>query len=215
MKFIIEKAKADIPKTLEDFPLYTTFIINQASQTAQATRPKQVGQLSELFPEYEEEARKNNQTPSVEGWKEFHNQKVPNALQNSFTRLKQMFENFKEAIHKIDDKMIITWLEDLLYEKTFYGLSVENIIREFLRKKHKINSRKATVKEESQNIDFLIMDNEKNKEYKYQIKPISLKGTTYHLVDSSINIVWYKREGESLHIEFDDSYLEKLMSNSK
>ena len=33
-----------------DFPKYTSQLINCANQNAQGTRPKQVGQLSELFP---------------------------------------------------------------------------------------------------------------------------------------------------------------------
>lgn len=35
------------------FPKYTTSIINLANRTAQATRPKNIGQLSELFPEFQ------------------------------------------------------------------------------------------------------------------------------------------------------------------
>ena len=35
-----------------DFPKYTTQIINIASQNAQATRPKVVGQMSELIEEF-------------------------------------------------------------------------------------------------------------------------------------------------------------------
>ena len=38
------------------FPKYTSQLINWANQNAQGTRPRVVGQLSELFPEYEEQA---------------------------------------------------------------------------------------------------------------------------------------------------------------
>lgn len=34
-----------------EFPKYTSQLINWANQNAQGTRPKVVGQLSELFPE--------------------------------------------------------------------------------------------------------------------------------------------------------------------
>lgn len=34
------------------FPKYTTQLINWANQNAQGTRPRVVGQMSELFPEF-------------------------------------------------------------------------------------------------------------------------------------------------------------------
>jgi len=37
-----------------DFPKYTSQLINWANQNAQGTRPKIVGQMSELFPEFGE-----------------------------------------------------------------------------------------------------------------------------------------------------------------
>ena len=38
-----------------NFPKYTSQLINWANQNAQGTRPKVVGQLSDLFPTYESE----------------------------------------------------------------------------------------------------------------------------------------------------------------
>ena len=49
------------------FPKYTSQLINWANQNAQGTRPKVVGQLSDLFPEYESE--ENN--VSIDGWREW------------------------------------------------------------------------------------------------------------------------------------------------
>ena len=42
--------------TNPDFPKYTSQLINWANQNAHGTRPKIVGQLSELFPEYQANA---------------------------------------------------------------------------------------------------------------------------------------------------------------
>ncbi|HII38851.1 TPA: MjaI family restriction endonuclease, partial [Candidatus Micrarchaeota archaeon] len=42
---------AEISEEAKEFPKYTTQIINLANQNAQGTRPKVVGQLSELIQE--------------------------------------------------------------------------------------------------------------------------------------------------------------------
>ena len=47
-----------------DFPKYTTQIINQANQNNQATRPKVVGQMSELI--------QKCPTKSYDGWKRWY-----------------------------------------------------------------------------------------------------------------------------------------------
>ena len=49
------------------FPKYTSQLINWANQNAQGTRPKVVGKLSDLFPEYENETDEI----SIESWKEW------------------------------------------------------------------------------------------------------------------------------------------------
>ena len=47
------------------FPKYTSQLINWANQNAQGTRPRIVGQISELFPEF----TKSTQHITIEYWK--------------------------------------------------------------------------------------------------------------------------------------------------
>ena len=49
-----------------EFPKYTTQIMNLANQNAQGTRPKVVGQMTELFPEFGESPLANG-TLGTEG----------------------------------------------------------------------------------------------------------------------------------------------------
>lgn len=49
------------------FPKYTSQLINWANQNAQGTRPKVVGQLSDLFPEYQEQTERI----SLDSWAAF------------------------------------------------------------------------------------------------------------------------------------------------
>ena len=55
MKFNISNAELSALNdiTNPEFPKYTSQLINWANQTAQGTRPRIVGQLSDLFPEYQ------------------------------------------------------------------------------------------------------------------------------------------------------------------
>lgn len=60
-----ERLVADIEP---DFPKYTTQIMNPANQNAQGTRPKVVGQMSELVEEYKEKYPDGG----YEEWEQFY-----------------------------------------------------------------------------------------------------------------------------------------------
>lgn len=58
------------------FPKYTSQTMNLANQNAQGTRPKVVGNLSELFPKFKSEANSR----SIEEWKDWYEERYPEAL---------------------------------------------------------------------------------------------------------------------------------------
>jgi hypothetical protein len=105
---------------VKDFPLYTTQLINLANQNAQGTRPRVVGQLTELIKECPERA--------YEGWKKWYLSKYPNAIEDATKRINEMMDNLKRAIKSIDESMIKRWVEDLILEKTFIGLRFQEAI---------------------------------------------------------------------------------------
>mgnify|MGYP000630280610 FL=1 len=51
-----------------EFPKHTTQIMNTANQNSQGTRPKVVGQLSEIVEEYKKEYPEGD----FENWKDFY-----------------------------------------------------------------------------------------------------------------------------------------------
>ncbi|OQX71245.1 hypothetical protein B6D52_02245 [Candidatus Parcubacteria bacterium 4484_255] len=57
----------------KDFPKYTTQLINLTNQNAQGTRPRVVGQLSELINECPEK--------TYQGWKKWVSFKIPQHYQ--------------------------------------------------------------------------------------------------------------------------------------
>jgi hypothetical protein len=74
----------------KEFPRYTTQILNLANQNSQGTRPRVVGQLSELIKECPER--------TYEGWKNWYLAKHPKAIKNASEKINEMVDKLKGAI---------------------------------------------------------------------------------------------------------------------
>lgn len=174
-----------------DFPKYTTQLINLANQNAQGTRPRVVGQMSDLIQEFEGK--------SLEEWKEWYNDKMPDAIEDATNRIYPMIANFKEAIIKIDRELVKSWVEDLVIIKTFTGLKFQEAILSKVAKNKSMKYRLAKPDEESKGIDGYIGD-----------KPVSIKPMTYKTksgLPENIEepIIYYDKKKDGLSIEYDDS----------
>ncbi|OQX70953.1 restriction endonuclease, partial [Candidatus Parcubacteria bacterium 4484_255] len=132
----------------KDFPKYATQLINLANQNAQGTRPRVVGQLSELISECPEK--------TYQGWKKWYLSRYPNTIKNATEKINGMMNNLKEAIKSIDKSMIKKWVEDLVLEKTFIGLKFQAAILKKIALIKNTNYKLADPKEESQGIDGFI-----------------------------------------------------------
>jgi len=175
---------------VKDFPLYTTQLINLANQNAQGTRPRVVGQLTELIKECPER--------TYEGWKKWYLSKYPNAVENATGKINEMMDNLKEAIKSIDRPMIKKWVEDLVLEKTFVGLRFQEAILKKVASIKNTNYRLAEPKEESQGIDGFIGD-----------IPVSIKPITYKTKDAlreeiKAKIIFYNKTKSGLEIDADN-----------
>ena len=142
-KDIIEGAEPSF-----DFPKYTTQIINQANQNNQATRPKVVGQMSELI----QECPYN----SYEGWKEWYLERYPDAIDNATDKAYEGVINLRNAIELIDRDMVKEWVTDLVITKTAEGLIFQEAILEHIAEMENTTYRLSTPDEESKGIDGFI-----------------------------------------------------------
>lgn len=176
------------------FPKYTSQLINWANQNAQGTRPRVVGQLSELFPEYEEQARR----VSINDWAEWYISQYPHAIDDATDKIFAQVENLKEAIQLIDRDMIREWVEDLVIVKTFNGLHVQKAILRKIAEIKGRNYRLATPEEESQGIDGYVGM------IPYSIKPDTYK--TMGRLSETINVkmVYYTKKKTGLTVEVDE-----------
>lgn len=177
----------EISGEAKSFPKYTTQIINLANQNAQATRPKVVGQLSELIQKcpYKE----------YEKWKEWYLQQNPNAIQNATDKLLPMIEEMKKAINCINTDMIKKWVEDLVIDKTFIGLRFQEAILKRVAKMKNTSYRLATPQEESRGIDGFIGK-----------MPVSIKPITYNtknMLREQINVkfIFYEKKKDGINVD--------------
>lgn len=171
-----------------DFPKYTTQILNLANQNAQGTRPKVVGQMSELIQEFDGR--------TIDEWIDWYEQKHPDARQEASDKVEDMLNKLKDAILKIDREMIETWVKDLVLYKTFIGLRFQEAILKKVAEIKKTFYKLSTKGEESQGIDGYI-----------GYIPVSIKPHTYRskaslAEDITVQMIYYEKKKDGITIEF-------------
>lgn len=172
------------------FPKYTTMLINQINQTAQGTRPKVVGQMSDLIQEFDGQTLKE--------WKKWYDSKQPEAIEKATAKIYAQFLKLKEAMNQIDENLIREWVKDLVYNKTFCGLKVQQAVISFIAEEvgKKGKWRLANKDEEKEGIDGYIDG-----------KPVQVKSSTYK-TEAQLKeiikapIVYYEKKKTGLEIEF-------------
>lgn len=172
-----------------DYPKYTTQILNLANQNAQGTRPKVVGQMSELIQEFEGR--------TVEEWITWYEERYPEARDNAADKIEDMVNKLKEAINQIDREMIDTWVKDLVLYKTFIGLRFQEAILKKVAEIKNTSYRVADKEEESKGIDGYI-----------GYVPVSIKPATYKsksglAEEIKVEIIYYEKKKDGITIYFD------------
>ena len=182
-----------------EFPKYTTQVMNTANQNSQGTRPRVVGQLSEIIEEYKEEYPEGN----FEDWEEFYydeydgKKRIEDATQKIF----EMVVKMREATKEIDEEMVQRWVEDLVLYKTYTGLGRnEEAIFEKLAEEYGIEYSRSTPEEESKGIDGYLGDQA------VSIKPDTYQQKSRLQEDIQAPIVYYEgyKTNNSLKLHLDE-----------
>lgn len=196
MKFVIKKEELSVLNGIEtpEFPKYTSQLINWANQNAQGTRPRVVGQLSDLFPEYEQEC----DAVSIDSWREWYLKHYPDAIKTATDKIFSQVENLKVAIQLIDKAMVEKWVNDLVISKTYNGLYVQEAILSKLAEKLGVDYRLATADEESQGIDGYVGNTA------YSVKPDSYKTMNRLSETISVKMIFYTKKDSGLTIEVEE-----------
>nr|WP_232054825.1 MjaI family restriction endonuclease [Thermococcus sp. 2319x1] len=181
-----------------ELPKYSSQLINLANQFAQGTRPRVVGQMSELIKEFRESGGR-----TFEDWEQWYLQRYPHAIDEATQKIWNMLGNFKEALGQLKKEDVRKWVEDLVLIKTYEGLMIQEAILKKVAKELSGNYRFATPEEESKGIDgVIIIDN--------QEIPVSIKPKTYvtqerHLPEDLRGyLIVYEKKKNKIIVDYSD-----------
>lgn len=190
MKFKIKNNEIQkiIKGEIIEYPKYSTQLMNLANQNSQGTRPKVVGQLSDLIQEFDGN--------KIDDWETWYLNKKPTAINDAVNKIYPMVELLKDSITKIDRKLVEKWVQDLVITKTFLGLKFQEAILKRISEELKTTYRLASPEEESKGIDGVIGN-----------KPVSVKPVTYKAKMSlneniDVPIIFYDKKKDGINIEF-------------
>lgn len=176
------------------FPKYTTQLINWANQNAQGTRPRVVGRMSDLFPEFMETSNEK----TIASWAKWYQTKYPGAIDTATDKIWNQMLNLKEAIQYIDKDMVRRWVEDLIFNKTFNGMYLQKAILCSLADRLNKPFRPSNPYEEAQGIDGYVGD------ISYSVKPMTYK-TMNRLQETLVGkMIYYEKTSTGLRIEVEE-----------
>lgn len=107
----------------EEFPKYTTQLLNLANQNAQSTRPEYVGKMKDIIKEFESDIPEGE----YDDWVEFYTSEYEGdeKLNESADRLYEMVQNMREAMDRIDEDMAERYVKQLVLYKTYIGKNAD------------------------------------------------------------------------------------------
>lgn len=180
------RAYLDIEKINLD--KYVSPLINLANQYAQGTRPKVVGQMSELIQQF------NGKT--ISEWKQWYLANNPDAIENATKNIWTKIQELKGTINNINESDVEKWVEDLVIVKTFTGLKFQEVILKKAAEIKNTTYRLSNPDEESQGIDGFIGD-----------IPVSIKPTTYKLESAlkeqiEVKIIFYQKLKDGIEVDY-------------
>ena len=189
------KIRADeIKRYLEieeaDFPKYVAPLINLANQYAQGTRPRVVGQMSELIQTFTGK--------TLPEWEKWYLEQKPDAIRNATEKILVMIGNLKEAMNKIDPTMVEKWVKDLVLVKTFSGLKFQEAILKKGAELLETDYRWSVPEEKVKGIDGYIGK-----------IPVSIKPHTYDLKAAlpekiEYKIIRYRKIDDAMEVDYGD-----------
>ncbi len=182
------------------FPKYTSSLINLANNTSQATRPRVVGQMSELVQEF----KLSHPEVNLRTWREWYTEKYPDAVEQATTKTYALLKKYRDALTKVDKDMVREWVEDLVFKKSYQGILYQEVCIKKTAEHFGQTWRLARPAEESQGINGFI-----------HTVPVQVKRSqgSYHVLMDQLppqhRLINYKTKADgSLIVEFRADLLE-------
>ncbi len=172
-----------------DFPKYTSQIINLANQNAQATRPKTVGQMSELIQEFPGR--------EYEEWVQWYTAQKPEAIDQASEKIYDMIVKLRRAMEDIDKALVKKWVENLILTQSYAGQRFQKSILKQIADTKKTDFRLANPEEESKGIDGYIGD------IPVSVKPVTYKSKPMLPEQIEVKIIYYEKKKSGIKVFYD------------
>jgi len=190
IKLTNEQIRQALEIPFPSFPKYVTQLINLANQNAQGTRPRVVGQLTDLIQEFPGK--------TLSEWEQWYLQRYPNAINIAKEKIISMLENVKDAMRKIDENTVYEWARDLVIVQTFIGLQFQEAI---LKKGAEIKGMSYRLSEkagESKGIDGYIGN------VSVSIKPETYKTKKSLSEEIQAKMIYYKKVKNGIEVDYSE-----------
>lgn len=190
LKISDEEVRKYLEIEIHEFPKYVSPLINLANRFAQGTRPKIVGQMTDLIQQFTGK--------KLSEWEKWYLQQNPEAVKTATTMILKKLNNFRNALDKIDKNVVERWVRELVIVKTFIGLRFQEAILKKGAAIKKTHYRLSRPEEEARGIDGYIGD-----------VPVSIKPYTYELMEAieeniEAKIIYYKKINGGIEVDYGD-----------
>jgi len=170
------------------YPKHVSSVLNVLNQHTQATRPRNVGQITELAYSFSD----THVIKTRDAWVRFYNQQMPGAIDRAVEKI-----STEAAQFNIDSRYVRIWVEDLIYDKSYQGLLFQEVILNQLAKLENKPFKRSTRQEEKSGVDGWIGNDP------VSVKPSSYKATSAMKHENiAIRMIFYKKDKAGLKVSY-------------
>ncbi len=188
VKISIEEIRRYLDIETPEFPKYVAPLINLANQYAHGTRPRNVGQMSDLIQHFT-----GKKLPE---WEKWYLKQKPEAIKIATEKILRKLKDFRDVLDRIDRVMVEQWVKDLVIVKTFIGLRFQEIILKKGAEIKRTNYCLSSPEEEAKGIDGYIGN-----------IPVSIKPQTYRVKAAlperiTTKVIYYKKVDRGIEVDY-------------
>ena len=176
-------------------PKYSSTVINNSNGYARATKPENVSQVSETIKVFRDDTTVPNH--SLSEWEKWYNEHYPQALKKATDDSWKKFQEVRDKLLEVKREHIEAWEKDLIINKTYSGLMVQDAIIKLIAKELSVDSRLGDTNDEQKGIDGYING-----------IPVQIKAGTYvqskfqERFDEGIVMITYHKDARTKDITF-------------
>lgn len=177
-------------------PKYSSGVINNANKYSRATRTENVSQVSETIKIFRDDTTVPNH--SLTEWERWYLAKYPDAITKATNDAWRQFKKMRAELAKVKKEHIKEWERDLIINKTYAGLMIQDAIIKTIAKDLGVESRLGTPDEEGRGIDGYINN-----------VPVQIKSNTFQeevrneQFDEEIVMIYYTKDNRTADITFE------------